>query len=129
MFKNICLDRRGGGGVAGRVPELGRQPDPDHGVHHGLPDPRAGVPRHHHLRPGTVLYCTVLYCTVLYPDLTICGQGMATDTLDKVLKERFENWMRSRGLDLNSESVTITSLCYYLVFDLILKGTSKTQVN
>ena len=77
----------------------------------------------------TALYCTVLYCTVLYPDLTICGQGMATDTLDKVLKERFENWMRSRGLDLNSESVTITSLCYYLVFDLILKGTSKTQVN
>ena len=55
---------------------------------------------------GQVLYCTVLYCTVLY--CTICGQGMATDTLDKVLKERFENWMRSRGLDLNSESGTCT---------------------
>ena len=41
-----------------------------------------------------------------YPAITICGQGMATDTLDKVLKERFENWMRSRGLDLNSESGT-----------------------
>ena len=43
-----------------------------------------------------------------YPAITICGQGMATDTLDKVLKERFENWMRSRGLDLNSESGTCT---------------------
>ena len=26
---------------------------------------------------------------------------MATDTLDKVLKERFESWMRSKGIDLD----------------------------
>ena len=34
--------------------------------------------------------------------IVICLKGMATDTLEQVLKERFENWMRSRGLDLNS---------------------------
>lgn len=32
-------------------------------------------------------------------------KGMATDTLEQVLKERFENWMRSRGLDINSMRV------------------------
>ena len=39
-----------------------------------------------------------------YPAITICGQGMATDTLDKVLKERFESWMRARNLDLNRKT-------------------------
>ena len=42
-----------------------------------------------------------------YPAITICGQGMATDTLDKVLKERFESWMRARNLDLNRKTLMI----------------------
>ena len=32
---------------------------------------------------------------------------MATDTLDKVLKQRFESWMRSRGLDMKSKQLMI----------------------
>ena len=36
-----------------------------------------------------------------YPAITICGQGMATDTLDKVLKQRFEVWLRKRNIDVD----------------------------
>ena len=36
-----------------------------------------------------------------YPAITICGQGMATNTLDKVLKQRFEVWLRKRNVDVD----------------------------
>ena len=57
-----------------------------------------------------------------YPAITICGQGMASETLDKVkktsenlqittvstvpqvLKQRFDSWMAERGLDPRTAS-------------------------
>ena len=53
-----------------------------------------------------------------YPAITICGQGMATDTLDKVLKERFESWMRAKNLDLNRETIIISH--YFTILFLIV---------
>ena len=105
-FDKLCLSRvtivtklsvtdyRGGACLWERLQQLGGQPDPDHRVHHRLPHPQPGVPRHHHLWPGDPHGHHD-------PD-NVDTQGMATDTLDKVLKERFENWMRSQGLDINS---------------------------
>ena len=52
-----------------------------------------------------------------YPAITICGQGMSTDTLDRswlvswlssclfrVLKEQFNSWLRENGIDTKGES-------------------------
>ena len=36
-----------------------------------------------------------------YPAITICGQGMATDTLDRVLKQRFDVWLKERNIDVD----------------------------
>ena len=51
-------DYRGGPGLWECLRQLGGQPDPDHSVHHRLPHPQPGVPRHHHLRPGDILTVT-----------------------------------------------------------------------
>ena len=56
-----------------------------------------------------------------YPAITICGQGMATDTLDRVLKQRFDVWMRERNLDPNGETD------YYKYMYLIVLSLSPQQ--
>ena len=41
-----------------------------------------------------------------YPAITICGQGMATDTLDRVLKQRFDVWLKKRNIDVDCKVYT-----------------------
>ena len=43
-----------------------------------------------------------------YPAITICGQGMATDTLDRVLKQRFDVWLRKRNVDMDCKFIKLT---------------------
>ena len=55
----MITDCRGRTGLRERLQQLGGQPDPDHRVHHRLPDPQPGVPRHHHLWPGDITMVTL----------------------------------------------------------------------